>query len=134
MRLVGSSPAQDFFVHGCQGNSEFRCSFWGAECAFKRVDWTSNFIVQSVASEVQHFEPAMWAAILRLSPKHEVLTRLKVIAARLPNDWARLVLSGQIILLDPTQRIVDMFWLDSGPVVRLLARTGLSLQACQGSM
>ena len=41
----------------------------------------------------------------------------------------RLVLSGQIILLDPTQGIVDMFWFDSGPVLRLLARTGLPLQA-----
>jgi hypothetical protein len=31
---------------------------------------------------------------------------------RLPRDWARVVLSGRIILLDPVQRIVDMFWLD----------------------
>ncbi len=31
---------------------------------------------------------------------------------RLPRDWARVVLSGRIILLDPGQRIVDMFWLD----------------------
>jgi hypothetical protein len=31
---------------------------------------------------------------------------------RLPRDWARVVLSGRIILLDPAQRIVDMFWLD----------------------
>lgn len=30
---------------------------------------------------------------------------------RLPNDWARVVLSGRIILLDPRQRIVDLFWL-----------------------
>jgi outer membrane lipoprotein SlyB len=32
---------------------------------------------------------------------------------RLPRDWARVVLSGRIILLDPTNRIVDFFWLDS---------------------
>jgi hypothetical protein len=32
---------------------------------------------------------------------------------RLPRDWARIVLSGRIILLDPTQRIVDLFWLNS---------------------
>jgi hypothetical protein len=31
---------------------------------------------------------------------------------RLPRDWARVVLSGRIILLDPGQRIVDMFLLD----------------------
>lgn len=31
---------------------------------------------------------------------------------RLPRDWARVVLSGRIILLDPRQRIVDLFWLD----------------------
>jgi hypothetical protein len=31
---------------------------------------------------------------------------------RLPRDWARVVLSGRIILLDPQQRIVDLFWLD----------------------
>jgi outer membrane lipoprotein SlyB len=30
---------------------------------------------------------------------------------RLPRDWARVVLSGRIILLDPQQRIVDLFWL-----------------------
>jgi hypothetical protein len=30
---------------------------------------------------------------------------------RLPRDWARVVLSGRIILLDPGQRIVDLFWL-----------------------
>jgi hypothetical protein len=32
---------------------------------------------------------------------------------RLPRDWARVVLSGRIILLDPMQRIVDLFWLGS---------------------
>jgi len=31
---------------------------------------------------------------------------------RLPRDWARVVLSGLIILLDPGQRIVDLFWLN----------------------
>jgi outer membrane lipoprotein SlyB len=31
---------------------------------------------------------------------------------RLPRDWARVVLSGRIILLDPQQRIVDLFWLE----------------------
>jgi len=31
---------------------------------------------------------------------------------RLPRDWARVVLSGRIILLDPQQKIVDLFWLD----------------------
>jgi len=31
---------------------------------------------------------------------------------RLPRDWDRVVLSGRIILLDPQQRIVDLFWLD----------------------
>lgn len=30
---------------------------------------------------------------------------------RLPRDWARVVLSGRIILLDPRQKIVDLFWL-----------------------
>ena len=30
---------------------------------------------------------------------------------RLPRGWARVVLSGRIILLDPGQRIVDLFWL-----------------------
>jgi hypothetical protein len=30
---------------------------------------------------------------------------------RLPRDWSRVVLSGRIILLDPQQRIVDLFWL-----------------------
>ena len=30
---------------------------------------------------------------------------------RLPRDWSRVVLSGRIILLDPGQRIVDLFWL-----------------------
>ena len=29
---------------------------------------------------------------------------------RLPRDWSRVVLSGRIILLDPGQRIVDLFW------------------------
>jgi hypothetical protein len=29
---------------------------------------------------------------------------------RLPRDWARVALSGRIILLDPQQRIVDLFW------------------------
>lgn len=36
--------------------------------------------------------------------------------ARLPRlrpDWVRVVLGGRIILLDPTQRIVDLFWLNS---------------------
>ncbi len=32
---------------------------------------------------------------------------------RLPRDWARVVLSGRIILLDPTNRIVDLFWTDA---------------------
>jgi hypothetical protein len=32
---------------------------------------------------------------------------------RLPRDWARVVLGGRIILLDPMQRIVDLFWVDS---------------------
>jgi hypothetical protein len=32
---------------------------------------------------------------------------------RLPRDWARVVLSGRIILLDPTNRIVDLFWLEA---------------------
>jgi hypothetical protein len=31
---------------------------------------------------------------------------------QLPRDWARVVLSGRIILLDPRQRIVDFFWLN----------------------
>jgi len=31
---------------------------------------------------------------------------------RLPRDWARVVLSGRIILLDPQRRIVDLFWLE----------------------
>jgi hypothetical protein len=31
---------------------------------------------------------------------------------RLPRDWDRVVLSGRIILLDPQQRIVDLFWLE----------------------
>ena len=30
----------------------------------------------------------------------------------LPRDWARVVLSGRILLLDPQQRIVDLFWLE----------------------
>jgi hypothetical protein len=30
---------------------------------------------------------------------------------RLPRDWSRVVLSGRIILLDPRQTIVDLFWL-----------------------
>ena len=29
---------------------------------------------------------------------------------RLPRDWSRVVLSGRIILLDPRQTIVDLFW------------------------
>jgi hypothetical protein len=32
---------------------------------------------------------------------------------RLPRDWARVVLSGRIILLDPANRIVDFFWMDA---------------------
>ena len=32
---------------------------------------------------------------------------------RLPQEWVRVVLGGRIILLDPTQRIVDLFWLDN---------------------
>ena len=32
---------------------------------------------------------------------------------RLPRDWARVVLSGRIILLDSRQRIVDFFWLQT---------------------
>lgn len=32
---------------------------------------------------------------------------------RLPRAWARVVLSGRIILLDPRQRIVDLFWLQA---------------------
>ena len=32
---------------------------------------------------------------------------------RLPRDWSRVVLSGRIILLDPRQRIVDLFWLQN---------------------
>ena len=31
---------------------------------------------------------------------------------RLPNDWAIVVLSGQIIMLNARQRIVDLFWLE----------------------
>jgi outer membrane lipoprotein SlyB len=31
---------------------------------------------------------------------------------RLPPYWARVALSGRIILLDPQQRIVDLFWLE----------------------
>jgi outer membrane lipoprotein SlyB len=31
---------------------------------------------------------------------------------RLPRDWDRVVLDGRIILLDPQQRIVDLFWLE----------------------
>jgi outer membrane lipoprotein SlyB len=31
---------------------------------------------------------------------------------RLPPYWARVALSGRIILLDPEQRIVDLFWLE----------------------
>jgi outer membrane lipoprotein SlyB len=30
---------------------------------------------------------------------------------RLPRAWSRVVLSGRIILLDPRQRVVDIFWL-----------------------
>jgi hypothetical protein len=33
---------------------------------------------------------------------------------RLPRDWSRVILSGRIILLDPTNRIVDFFWMDAG--------------------
>lgn len=33
---------------------------------------------------------------------------------RLPREWARVVLSGRVILLDPGNRIVDFFWLDTG--------------------
>ena len=29
---------------------------------------------------------------------------------RLPQDWSRVVLSGRIILLDPRQTIIDLFW------------------------
>jgi len=39
-----------------------------------------------------------------------------ICTARLPRlrrDWVRVVLGGRIILLDPTQHIVDLFWLDS---------------------
>ncbi len=32
---------------------------------------------------------------------------------RLPHQWARVVLGGRIILLDPGRRIIDLFWLDS---------------------
>jgi hypothetical protein len=32
---------------------------------------------------------------------------------RLPRDWARVVLSGRIILLDPSNRIVDFFWMEA---------------------
>jgi len=32
---------------------------------------------------------------------------------RLPRDWARVVLSGRIILLDASNRIVDFFWMDA---------------------
>ena len=32
---------------------------------------------------------------------------------KLPRDWARVVLSGRIILLDPANRIVDFFWVDA---------------------
>src|SRR5713101_6361403 len=32
---------------------------------------------------------------------------------RLPRDWVRVELGGRIILLNPTQRIVDLFWLDT---------------------
>jgi hypothetical protein len=31
---------------------------------------------------------------------------------RLPRAWSRVVLSGRIILLDPRQRVVDIFWLE----------------------
>jgi hypothetical protein len=31
---------------------------------------------------------------------------------RLPRYWSRVVLSGRIILLDPRERIVDIFWLE----------------------
>jgi hypothetical protein len=31
---------------------------------------------------------------------------------RLPQQWARVILSGRILLLDPSRRIVDLFWLD----------------------
>jgi hypothetical protein len=34
-------------------------------------------------------------------------------ALRLRPDWVRVVLGGRIILLDPTQRIADLFWLNS---------------------
>lgn len=30
---------------------------------------------------------------------------------QLPRDWSRVVLGGRIMLLDPNQRIVDLFWL-----------------------
>jgi hypothetical protein len=32
---------------------------------------------------------------------------------KLPRDWTRVVLSGRIILLDPANRIVDFFWVDT---------------------
>jgi hypothetical protein len=32
---------------------------------------------------------------------------------KLPRDWARVVLSGRIILLDPANRIVDFFWVEA---------------------
>jgi hypothetical protein len=31
---------------------------------------------------------------------------------RLPRYWSRVVLSGRILLLDPRQRVVDIFWLE----------------------
>ncbi len=32
---------------------------------------------------------------------------------QLPRDWSRVALSGRILLLDPNDRIVDIFWLQS---------------------
>jgi hypothetical protein len=32
---------------------------------------------------------------------------------KLPRDWARVVLGGRILLLDPTNRMVDLFRLDA---------------------
>jgi len=45
----------------------------------------------------------------RVSPLPEVCeSRLP----RLPRAWSRVVLGGRIILLDPRQRVVDLFWLE----------------------
>lgn len=46
----------------------------------------------------------------RVQPLPEVC---EIRLARLPQDWARVALSGRIILLDPNKRIMDLFFLEA---------------------